>query len=946
MITQLKNTLILTLALAVLAGCTVLGLSTATQSPDLAQSLPTDPTLIQGQLDNGLRYFIKNNLKPENRAELRLAVNAGSILETEGQLGLAHFLEHMAFNGTQNFPKMDLVNYLESIGMRFGPDLNAYTSFDETVYMLQVPTDSISQLEKAFQILEDWSHLMSLEGEEIDKERGVVIEEWRLGRGAGRRMLDQELPIILKGSRYAERLPIGKKEIIETASYETICKFYHDWYRPDNMAVIAVGDFDPDQIQGYIEKHFGRLVKPSTPLDRPVYDVPEHDETLYAIASDPEATRSQVSIMFKHPAQVDKTENDYRQQMVRNLYNNMLNARFAELAQEADAPFLYGYSGSWSWTRTGQIYTLGAAVQEGGIERGLEALLIEAARVKEHGFTSSELERQKKETLRGMERLYLEREKQESRRYASELVRHFLESEAVPGIPFEYELHKKYVPGIGLEEVNALAKELITEKNRVINLESPEKADLVIPGESDLQDVFAHVATLEIEPYAEELSDAPLVADLPPAGAVLDTTYHEDIDVTQWILSNGVRVVMKPTDFKNDEIMFKAYSPGGTSLIGTEDLISARNAARIVDYSGLGEFDLIALEKKLTGQVVSVSPYISSLYEGFNGGASPQDLETLFKLITLFFTGVRVDEDAFATYVNRMESNLLNKSASPESAYSDSVSVTLSSYHPRRKPMQIDDLEKLDHKQALTLYADRFADAGDFTFIFVGSIDLEVMHALATQYLATLPSSGRLESWVDEGVAFPEGMVNKGVYKGLEPKSYTRIAFNGEFEWNRQHRYDAYSMNSVLRIRLREVLREDMGGVYGVGNWISLDRYPKGEYTSQVTFGCSPDRVQELTEAVLTEIRALQTAPVSAEYLIKVKETQRRERELGLKENRYWMSALDSYYRQNRDLSKFMEFDELVNNLSAEAIQQAAIRHFDLDNMVQVTLYPEEMAAE
>ncbi|MCF6237269.1 MAG: insulinase family protein [Candidatus Marinimicrobia bacterium] len=465
----------------VLSACVFTGPETELTTLDLNAQLPVDPALISGELDNGLKYFIKVNHKPENRAEMRLVINAGSILEDEDQQGLAHLLEHLCFNGTEDFPKQDLVNYLESIGMRFGPDLNAYTSFDETVYMLQVPTDSASQLDKGLQILENWAHKVSLEDEEIDKERGVVVEEWRLGQGAGQRMFDKQLPIMFKGSQYAERLPIGSMDVIRNASYETIRRFYRDWYRPDLMAVVAVGDFDPAAMEARIKELFGAIPGRTEERERITHDVPSHQETLFALASDPEATRSSLNVLYKHPARINRTVGEYRGNIVERLYHEMLNARFSEISQKADAPFLYAYSTKWGWARTTEMIALGAGVVDGGLTQGLEAVLIEAERVHQHGFTSTELDRAKKEVLKGMEKLYHERDKQESRRYASELIRHFLEAEAVPGIEFEYKLYQEKVPGIQITEVNALAQKFITDENRVVMASSPEKEGLDLP---------------------------------------------------------------------------------------------------------------------------------------------------------------------------------------------------------------------------------------------------------------------------------------------------------------------------------------------------------------------------------------------------------------------------------------------------------------------------------
>jgi zinc protease len=933
--------LMITLTLLISA-CVFTGQKAEDKSIDLKAQMPTDPSLIEGQLDNGLRYFIKKNGKPENRAELRLVINAGSIMEDEDQLGLAHLLEHLAFNGTEDFPKLDLVNYLEGIGMRFGPDLNAYTSFDETVYMLQVPTDSLNQMAMGFKILENWAHKVSLEGEEIDKERGVVVEEWRLGQGAGQRIFDKQIPVLFKGSRYAERLPIGSMDIIENADHETVRRFYRDWYRPDLMAVVAVGDFDPVDIESRIKSLFSSIPKRAGTRERKVYDVPGHSEVLYAIASDPEATRSSVNILFKHAARVDRTAGEYRENIVERIYHEMLNARFSELSQTADAPFLYAFSTKWGWARTSEMIALGAGVVDGGIPAGLEAVLIEGERVRRHGFTKTELDRAKKSILKSMETLYHEKDKQESRGYASELIRHFLEEEAVSGIEYEYQLYKETVPGIGLKEVNALAQQFITDDNRVVMASGPEKEGVTVPDEAELAAVMASISTLNIQPYIDNVSTDPLISELPTAGKVVEKKYHEDIDTYELRLSNGVRVVLKSTDFKNDEILFQAYSPGGYSVFQDEDLVTGKMADKLMDYSGLGNFSLMDLQKLMAGKDVATTPYINALYEGLRGSVSPNDLEMLFQMIYLQFTASRQDEEAVAALMTQFRSQLENKSLSPEAAYGDTLAATMNRYHHRRQPMTVEKLGLVDLNRAQELYDERFEDAGDFTFLFVGSFKIETMLPFITQYLASLPATGRNETWVDEGVMIPEGKIEKEVKRGVEPKSRTRIIFPGKFDYSRQNRYDMYSMMQVLNIRLREVLREDMGGVYGVSVWASMSKEPQAEYSLNVTFGCAPDRVQELTDAVLAEIKKIMSEAPDQTNIDKVKEAQRREREINIQTNSYWLNSLAVYYREGRELSDFMKFNELIDGFSAEDARAAAAKYFDLDNMIQVTLNPED----
>ncbi|MEA3288422.1 MAG: insulinase family protein [Candidatus Marinimicrobia bacterium] len=908
---------------------------------DYNSPLPLDPELIIGQLDSGLKYYIKENRNPENRAELRLVINAGSILEDDDQLGLAHLLEHLSFSGSKDFPKQDLVNYLESTGMRFGPDLNAYTGFDETVYMLHIPTDSSEQLDKGLQILENWAHKVTLGGEEIDKERSVVVEEWRMGQGANQRIFDKQLPLMFKGSQYAQRLPIGSMDVIRNASYETIRSFYRTWYRPDLMAIIAVGDFEPAVIEARIKELFSSISNPEVTRERISHDVPGHAETLYALASDPEATRSYVSVLFKHPSKIDRTVREYRENIVEGLYHEMLNARFNEITQKADAPFLYGYSGKKSWARTTDMVMLNAGVVEGGTAKGLEAILIEGERVRRYGFTSTELDRAKKQVLSSIEKRYQERDKQESRRIASELKQHFLEAEAVPGIEYIYKLYQQMLPGIQLAAVNALGKEFITDANRVVTASGPEKEGLTPATEEELAAVMATIETLAIEPYVDNVSTEPLIANLPKPGSILDSKYYEDIDTHEMTLSNGVKVVLKSTDFKNDEILFKAHSPGGYSVFSNEDLITGKLAAKIMNYNGMGNFSLVDLKKYMAGKQVSTTPYIDALYEGMDGSVSPTDLETLFQMIYLQFTASRQDEEAYTSLMTQFRSMLENASLSPEAAYRDTLSVTLNGHHPRRQPMTVDMLDQVDPLKAQVLYNDRFADASDFTFLFVGNFNKDLISPLILQYLGSLPAPNRAENWVDEKISTPGGKINRKVKHGIDQKSTTRIVFSGDFNYTRQNRYDLFSMMQVLKIRLTEVLRKDLGGVYGIGVWASTSKEPAAEYSLNIAFGCAPERVQELTDAVMVEIKSIMNNPPEQKTIDKVKESQRREREINIEKNSYWLNYLTVYYREGRDLADFMKYNELVDGFSAQDAQAVAAKHFDLNNMIQVTLYPE-----
>ncbi len=943
----MRRVLLLFVVLPVLLCACVSTSPTPVQQAAVEAQLPIDSLVTVGQLDNGLRYVIRKNQKPENRVELRLVVDVGSVLEDDDQQGLAHFVEHMAFNGTKNFAKQELVDYLELVGMRFGPDLNAYTSFDETVYMLTVPTDSAEVVETAGQILADWAHQISFEAEEIDKERGVVVEEWRLGRGAQRRMFDQQLPILLKDSRYAGRLPIGQKAVLDTFQHDSLRRFYRTWYRPDLMGFVAVGDMEPAAMEALVQKYFARIPAPTSPAERPVFPVPDHEETLFAITTDPEATYNNVSIYYKMDVRPQGTASTYRRSLIEALYHRMFNQRLRERTKLPEPPFLGAYSGQGRWLRSKEFFILGAAVPNNGFDAGLEALLIEAARVRQHGFTASELEREKKEMLRRMEQSYRERDKLQSSGFAAEYVRHLLTGEAIPGIANEYELYQELVPGIALAEVNALASEWTSEKNRVITVEAPEQEGIAVPSEEELLAIFSEVAQQQIAPYAEEVSDEPLVAQVPAPAAIVERSQIPEIGVTWWTLANGIRVCLKPTNFKNDEVLFRAYSPGGHSLVPDADYVAASTATAVVSEGGVGPFNKIELDKKLAGKVVRVSPWISSLREGMAGSASPEDIQTLFELIYAFFTAPRPDSTAFQAYQTRLRGTIQNRSARPETAFSDTLAVTLAQYHHRARPWSLALLDEMDLATSMAVYQDRFADAGDFSFFLVGNFTLEGIEPLVRTYLGGLPATGREETWRDVGIETPAGVVDKAVYRGIEPKSQSQLVFTGPFAYDGwKNNLELRAMTSVLEIKLREVLREDLGGTYGVRVSSSGSHYPDEEYRISISFGSDPERVEELTQVVFEQIDSLKTVGTTDLYVDKVKEIRKRQRETNLEENSFWVGSLATLDFNGVDPLRLIQYPALVDSLTVEAVQQAAQRYFNMDRYVRVVLYPEEGESE
>jgi zinc protease len=920
----------------------------AAQDPKTAaldQLLPLAQEVAVEKLPNGLSYCVRVNKQPLNRVELRLVVNAGSVLEDADQQGLAHFTEHMAFNGTAHFAKNELIRFMESIGMRMGPSVNAYTGLDETVYMLTVPTDKPDVMEKAFLILEDWAHNLSFDPAEIDKERGVIVEEWRLGRGAGARIQDKQLPILLKGSRYAERMPIGKKEVIETFKHDTLKRFYRDWYRPDLMAVVAVGDVDGPAIEALIKRHFGPLQNPRNERPRSLYQVPDHPGTLYAIATDKEMTTTSVSVYSKIPVRDQSTVRSYRDKIVERLYFGMLNYRMSDLTQKADPPFVMSAAGRGRFVKSKEAVTLGALVRDGGVERGLDAVLTETSRVARFGFTATELERQKRELMRNRENLFAERDKRESASLAAEYIRHFTQDESIPGSAFEYALHQRFVPEITLEEVNRLASAWGGDSSRVVLVSGPQKEGITVPDEVKLAAVIKGIAAKKLDAYVDSVANASLLDAPPKGGTVTRTATKEAYGVTEWELSNGVRVILKPTDFKADEIRFRASSFGGNSLAADRDFNAIRSADQVISLGGLGRFNAIELRKALAGKTASASPTISETEEGLSGGGSPRDIETLFQLIFMTFTQPRADAEAFAAFKAQMKARLPNQQASPSFAFADAMQKTMTQDHPRGRMMTAELVDELDLDKSLAFYKDRFADASDFTFVFVGTFDLATIKPLVEQYLGGLPSTRRIETWKDAGIRPPRGVVQKTVMKGLEPKSQAGIVFNGPFQYDPQHRVVIRALSDIVSTRLRDLVREELGGTYSIGAGASYTRVPEQMYSIRIQWGCNPDRVGELVKAVLADLADIRAKGPTEKQVNDAREQLLRDFETNIKQNNYLVTQIYFKYLYGEDLETFFGMPESYRKLTPAVIQEAAIAYLSPENYVQVTLLPEPQAA-
>ncbi|TMQ04255.1 MAG: insulinase family protein [Deltaproteobacteria bacterium] len=905
-----------------------------------------DPQIKRGTLGNGLTYYVMKHQKPEQRAALWLAVNAGSVLEDDDQRGLAHFVEHMAFNGTRRFPKQAIVDYMERAGIRFGADLNAYTAFDQTVYQLTVPTDNRDVLMKGFDILRDWAGDVSFDPVEVDKERGVVLEEWRLGRGPFARIRDRQWPVMFQGSRYAERLPIGLPETIKGAPRDKLVRFYKDWYRPHNMAVIAVGDFDPVEIEQAIAARFGDLAEPAQPRTRAPVPVPHDHELAVTIANDREMPFTQVAVYDKLAHRRNATRGDFRRFVVESLYHHMVNARLGELAQDPAAPITGAGSSTSELTRTCDGFIRSAGAKGGRVGDALAVLFREIARVEQYGFLPAELDRARRELVSQFENDAREWDKAPLRLIADEITRNFFDDEQMAGRRWELEAVREIAPAVTLDELNHLARSWGGARGRVVAIGAP--ADAVLPGEAEVRAIVAAATTARLEPWkdAGEVAARGLVEHPPAPGKVVATTHDAAADATVWTLGNGVRVVVKPTVFQNDEVMFTGWQLGGTSLVPDRDFVHARFAGEIMNASGAGELDAVALRKALAGKVAGANVLLGELGEQVQGSARPADLETALQLVYLKLTAPRRDERAFAAWKERQRDFLQHKTALPDIAFAEQMLAVTSGNHLRRRPATVEMLDQVDLDRALAIYRDRLSDLGGFTFVFVGNLELAALQPLVETYLGSLPAAGRKAHWKDVGIRYPVGRITKTVVAGAEAKSHVELSMGAPMRWSLDGERDAEILSMVLQIRLREVLREDMGGVYGVRINAFVTREPVQRRSLVISFGCDPANVASLQAAALAEIRAIAKAGIGADYLTKVTEQLRREREVNLKSNGWWRSRLRSAYYFHEDFARATDLDAMLKRVTSANVKASAARFLDEHNLVIGVLRPAAEAAK
>jgi zinc protease len=914
----------------------------------MEQKLPVDPKVRYGKLPNGITYYIRHNELPKERAEFYIVQNVGSMQEEDNQRGLAHFLEHMAFNGTKHFPrdKRSIDDFTESIGMRLGENLNAYTSFDETVYMLMnAPVTRPEIIDSCLLVLHDWSAFLTLSDSMIAKERGIIREEWRRQADAQTRLWEQQLPEMYPGSRYAHRLPIGTIDVINNFKPDELRDYYKKWYRPDLQGLVIAGDVDVDEIELRIKVLFADIPAPVNPAKRELAPVPDNKEPLVSIATDKESANMILSLYYKHdkmPEELKGTVTDYVTHYMQQVIGTVMNERFSEMVQKANPPFIYAYAGDGDYmiAKTKGAWTSAALVRPGSIDEALTALVTETNRAGQFGFTAAEYDRARTNILKAMESAYNEREKQKNSSFAEEYVRHFTDGECIPGIETEYELLNQIAPSLPVEAVNRYMQRMIGDENIVISLMGPDTEELVYPSAAGLLAKFKQVQAIPVEPYKEEASNEPLISSLPAAGKIVETKEDPLLGATVYTLSNGVKVVLKNTEHRKDEILMHGSSKGGTTLFGDEDIYNLKLFNHLTDIGGLGEFSTTQLAKVLTGKNVSVSTHVGEDCESISGSAVPADIRTLFELIYLSFTAPRSDGEAYASFIERMKSRLETLKLNPAIAFNDSVTKAFYDNAPRVKRIEPEELAEINYGRVMEMYKNRFADASDFVFTFAGNIDKDSMIPMMEQYLAALPSLKRKE----EGHAGRATRLRSGSYvnhfnRTMEtPKTSILNLYAGTMPYNEENRITAAVLKQILDLVFMEKIREKESATYHISTSVNISLFPEGETALQIYFDTEPSLKEKLTAIVKDELKELvENGPRTLDFT-KTRDNMLKRHDESMQENSYWLGVLDDYYFRGYD--RHSGYEDILNKMAPENVQQFAKQLIEQGNYMEVVMEP------
>ncbi|MBE0675891.1 MAG: insulinase family protein [Bacteroidales bacterium] len=913
--------------------------------PDLTQPIPHDPLIRTGKLENGLTYFIRNNSEPEKRASFYIIQNVGALLEEDNQNGLAHFLEHMAFNGTKNFPGNAIISTLEKHGVAFGRNINAYTTHNETVYNLSdVPVDKPGLIDTCLLILHDWSDFLLLEEKEIDSERGVIAEEWRTRRNAAFRMQGKFLPVLLNNSQYAVRDVIGDLDVIRNFSYSTLRDFYHKWYRTDLQAIAVVGDFDVDMMEKKIIDLFSQLKPVENPPVRKFFEVPPHNETLYVLAADPEAPQTQISIYIKHedvkPA--DRNQGYMRDQIVISLMNTAVSKRIEELLQKGNPPFIAGMIGLSGLFRGYNTFYISAACQPEGERTALEAIYREAERVRRYGFTQGELDRVKAEYLTSFDNYYKQKDKIHNESYISAIQEYFLTGEPMNSIDFENEFIHQVMGGITVRDLNQKFRSLMTTSNRVIIVMGPEKEGITHLTREEATSIIESVSATPVEPYIDSAVGENLIEE-PLAGSVITGTRQlPQFEAVEWTLSNNARVIFRKADYEKDEVTLSAFSFGGTSVYDTDKLPSASFMPAIIDAYGTGEFDNITLQKMLSGKKASMTITLGELTEGFSGTSTPKDFETMLQLLYLKFEKPRFDKEAHDAMMSRYKAYLTSMGNDPSKIVQDSLSMILTSYSPRTLLLNPELLEKVSIEEIERIYDDRFSNAGEFTFVIVGNIEADSVKPLVEKYIGSLTSEPRNDTWTDRNVRHPEGTMSRVINIPFTvPKASVYISYSNEIKYNSANNLGLKVIQNILDMVYTEKVREEEGGTYGVSMNISSQLRPRQNGSALIMFDCDPARAEELATIIHNEIDILAKTGPDKEKFDKAVQNLLKNREESKLHNRYWSNTIYAWYYTGIDNNDPQNYEDILTSLKPSDVQKLAKKFFRKADSVQIIFRPE-----
>jgi zinc protease len=925
---------------------TLIFIGFANSQTNLSSPVPLDPEVRTGKLENGMTYFIRHNKEPEKRASFYFIQNVGALLENDNQNGLAHFLEHMALNGTLHFPGKGIISSLEKHGVAFGSNINAYTGHDETVYNLSdVPVDAPGLMDTCLLAMYDWSDFISLTDKEVDAERPVITEEWRTRRNADFRMMEQYLPVILKGSKYAVRDVIGNLDVIKNFGYNTLKQFYYDWYRPDLQAVAVVGDFDVNEMEKKIKALFSQLKTAENPMPRPVFDVPPHKETLFVLATDKEASQSSVNLyIIRKGTDPSKKDLAYlREQILIRLMNSMMGTRINDFLQKGNPPFVTGSVNYSEIVRGYDGLNISATAKPNQEDLALQSIYTEAERARRSGFTNAELDRAKANLMTSYDNFYKQKDKVPNDTYISGMQEYFLTKEPNPSIDFEYDFVKNMVPAISTEEISALFKSLMVDENRVIVIMGPDDKTVKHLSESEAKEIIRKVQSSDISAYQDVKLGESLISGTLPGSKITKTVELKQFGATEWTLANKAKVIYKKVDYEKDNVILSAFSLGGTSLYDVDMLPSATMLPAIIGTYGLGDFDNVTLQKMLSGKKASAGINLSELTEGISGSSTPKDFETMMQLLYLRFEKPRFDKEAHNAIMTRYTAFLTNMAKDPSKIMQDSISLFLTNYSKRTMVMNPDFLTLVDFEKIKKVYTERFRNASDFVFFIVGNISVDTVKPLVEKYIGSIKGYPGRENWIDRKVMPPKGKFVKDIQIPLTvPKATVFVSHNAPLKYDSFNNVTLKVIQGILDIVFTEKVREEAGGTYGVSINIGSQKFPVQEATDLIMFDCDPAKAADLKAIIYKELDKLVTSGPSKENLDKAVSNLLKNREESKVHNSFWSNTLYAYYYTGVNVNDQKNYEEILKKLTISDVKKVAGLFFSKADLADIVFGPKK----